>query len=108
MRQAAIICLMLLTSCGCYRRQSTQIPDVTKTNSMVLTPRGPKGSYLELHVHGHIKGSATLSGSWLRTQTISNTVDFKLNGDHYETNTVLVYSPTAVQGGTLSVDYKFR
>ena len=76
---------------------------------MVLTPSGAAGSYLELHVHGHIDGVATLSGSWIQyPQNIGNTVDFKQSGDHYDTNCVLVYSPATVKIGTLTVDFKFR
>jgi hypothetical protein len=104
-----IICLAILSVCGCSQRQTTQISDVTKTNTMVLTPSGATGSYLDLHVHGHIDGVATLSGSWIQyPQKISNAVAFKQSGDHYDTNCVLVYSPATVKSGTLTVDNEFR
>ena len=109
MRYSTII-IALLAVCGCSQRQTTQIADVTKTNTLVLTPRGgPRGtSGLQLRVHGRLDGTATLTGSWIQPQTISNIVDFKAGGDHYDTNCVLVYSPTTVRGGTLTVDYEFR
>jgi len=75
---------------------------------MILTPSEEYGSYLELHVHGHIDGVATLSGSWIQPQKISDAVEFKQSGDHYSTNCVLVYSPSTVKSGTLAVDFKFR
>ena len=108
MHHLIIISLVLLAACGCSRRQTTQIADVTKTNTLVLTPRGGHRGYLQLRVHGHLDGAATLTGAWIQPQTFSNTVDFRQSGDHYDTNCVLVYSPTTARGGTLTVDYEFR
>jgi len=103
-----IILFALLAACGCSEKQSAAILDVTKTNTLVLTPKGGHRGYLRLHIHGHLDGSATVASSWFQEKTFSNSVEFRQEGDFYDTNCVLVYSPVHVRNGTMRVDYEFK
>jgi hypothetical protein len=85
MRSLAFIALSLAVSlCGCGRKQTAQVADVTKPTTLTLTtaPRQKDSVHgLSLRIRGQVDGAAMISGSIVQTQCITGNFDIRAGGD---------------------------
>jgi len=97
---------------GCSDQRTARISDVTKPETITLkashAQRTTKIFGIDLRVHGHIDGNATLGGKNVATQHLAGTFDVKTGGDWYSDTCQLEYSPTNVHAGNVEIEYHFR
>jgi hypothetical protein len=112
MRSLAIAILLATAAlCGCGRKQSTRVADVTQPATLSLSPARSQGDSvhgLALRIHGRIDGAAMISASVLPTQHVAGAFEIQYSGDYYETHCAIQYSPENVRSGNVTVDYEFR
>ncbi len=105
-----MILLSLLT--GCSHKQTVQVSDVSKPESLILKPgRGQSATHItgiSLRFHGQIEGEATITGTNVLTQKLTGAFDLKTGGDWYTDSCQLHYTPTNVRSGRVIIEYEFH
>ena len=107
--KSSLLLVMLLTGCG--KPQTTQIADVTKPTTLVLTPAPGQSALVHgfsLRIRGKIDGEAKVWGTELPTNTFTGKFEMRRSGDYYASNCVIEYRPVGVRTGQISIEYEFR
>ena len=107
----AILATALVFGVLARNRQTTQLPDLTKPSTITLRalPRQGTVTSIWLHIHGHIEGSATVSGgTYFAPRTVRGDIDIDTTTDCYDLYFEFRYAPTDVTSGHLTIDYKFH
>ena len=111
-----LICVVaiatLLSGCGQTYRTYT-INDPTQDEIITLTKMPEQDGIYSWTVKftGEIEGEATISVMLNEepylTEELSGEVDFQWSGDWYSDQAEILYTPTSVTDGTLSLEYRF-
>jgi hypothetical protein len=106
-----VVCaLMLVALTGCSVLDRThEIADVTEGETIALGKMEGQGHVYMLTVigEGHIDGTAEVSLS-SRTETLSGEVRFEWYTDWYTDSATIHYTPLDVEGGHLTLRYRFE
>jgi hypothetical protein len=109
--KSAFLLLFLVVFSGCGKRQTTQIPDVTKPATLTLTPAPGQGALvhsISVCIRGKIDGSADFFGTELGTNHVGTDFEIRQSCDYYATNYVIRYVPNGVSAGKVTIEYEFR
>jgi hypothetical protein len=107
---STILLLAALLVCGCGKRRTAEVAEVTKASVVTLTAPADRRLVhgISLRFRGHLDGMAIVSGTNIQTQRLTGDFDVSTGGDWYSTNCVLQYSPESVRSGTVTIEYDFR
>jgi hypothetical protein len=106
-----IICS--LCSCG-FTRMTYDVKDVTRPETITLrnAPGGGPVYSLSIVGQGELEGNATitlvLNGEPYKRERLSGKVQFRWDGDWYSDEAKIIYEPSAVRAGRLSLKYAFN
>ncbi len=104
--------MVLLSSCGTTYR-TYEIPDVAQSQTIILEKEPAQENIYSWSViaKGNLVGEAEISvildGEPYQTEFLSGEVDFQWSGDWYSDQAEILYTPTSVTDGTLSLEYRF-
>lgn len=99
---------------GCGDNKTYEVSDVTQPETIVLEKESKQGKIHSWSVvgDGKIDGDAEivlmLNGEPYQTEKLSGAVDFQWSGDWYSDEAAIMYTPTSVTDGSLSLNYKFN
>jgi hypothetical protein len=108
-----IVCTFILVALlsGCSHRQTAQVSDVTKPETIVLKPSptqvATNMTRINLRFHGKLDGDATIT--WKHHDPVSLTGEFdaKTGGSDFSGSCQLDYFPGSVRSGMVIIEYEF-
>jgi hypothetical protein len=99
---------------GCGGNRTYDLSDATQAETIILEKESKQGYIHSWSVagDGNIDGEAEivlmLNGNPYHTEKLSGAVDFEWSGDWYSDEAEIIYTPTSITGGSLSLSYKFN
>ena len=108
-----IICTFILVALlsGCSHKQTAQVSDVTKPETIVLKPSPSQVATnmtgINLRFHGQLDGDATITWKPHDPKRLTGVFDVKTGGSNFSGSAQLDYSPGSVRSGKVIIEYEF-
>ncbi len=105
---------ILLIACAKVLDQQTEIKDVRKIETIILSKKTSQGNIrgIKIKISGTLEGeskiSLILNNREYKTKKLKDNFSFNWGGEWYSDTAEIIYQPINTKNGTVTINYEFK